>query len=137
MKRNVLCLLMLCVLSSSANAQSLVDQIKIFDITKAMNCVVAGKAVRLTAITSQAKTIDEWSCILVGNVNRAAVVKFLGKPSQAFSGTLHYGGRVSDPDTGDLHMLQVTFRQGEAMPATGASFFSGNTDEASPKFVSS
>ena len=121
-------LFLLTLLASSAVcAQSLSDQLKAYGVSKALTCIVAGKPLALSPVTSKAKTADEWRCILIGNLNRSAVIKLLGRPTSASSGMLFYKERVLDPDTGDLHRLQVGFAQGEAMPATYVAYF----DEAS------
>ena len=124
-RSSLFCLALLA--SGAVGAQSLGDQLKTFGVTKALTCLVAGKQLALSPVSNKAKTAEEWKCILVGNLNRSAVIKLLGKPTHTSSGMLFYKERVLDPDTGDLHRLQVAFTQGESMPATHVAYF----DEAS------
>lgn len=122
MRRHLLVLVLL-VVSTTSSAGPLADALRQIGVTRTPECLKSMPALLAASVSTDARTIDEWQCVLVGNLNRSQTVRLLGKPSNASTGFLRYYDRVRDPDTDARYVLQVFYGNGEARPATSVQYF--------------
>ncbi|MBJ6984018.1 hypothetical protein [Luteimonas sp. MC1750] len=84
---------------------------------------------------SKPHTVDTWELLIRGKLNRSEVVKLLGKPDVAMTGSLTFNNRVQDADTDEIQALHVMFAHGEKFPASYVGYLPNHEAGNPPPFA--